>query len=231
MLTNKPLAVNYSLLSSAVLMLAGCSITPKALTPLQQSLSPELPKTPPKAATASTQRTHKTPLNPAGQTLPTARASSPSQLSSQQTQQSNAPKAATADKVALCALRQCGKGYCWGGNSPLKGFDCSGLTQYAFQQGANLALPRTAAGQYQVATKIPKEHARRGDLVFFRTRGKHVSHVGIYLGEERFVHAPRSGKAITTAKLTGYWQQRLVGFGRIPGAQQPLLPKSVITKT
>lgn len=231
MLQNKQLAVNYSLLGSTLLMLAGCSVTPKQLVPLQQSLPPEPLKTPPKAEKSSATLAHKTSLNPAGQALQTASASPSSQLPPQQTQQPNAPKAAVAEKVALCALRQCGKGYCWGGNSPLKGFDCSGLTQYTFQQGANIALPRTAAGQYKAAIKIPKEHARRGDLVFFRTRGKQISHVGIYLGEERFVHAPRSGKVITTTKLAGYWRQRLVGFGRIPGAQQPLLPKSVITKT
>lgn len=233
MLHNKQLVANYSLLSSALLMLAGCSVTPKASTPLQQSLSPEPPKTPPKAETANAQRAHKTPLNPARQTLQTTSTTPPTPSPSQQAQQPNLPNttALAADNVTLCALRQCGKGYCWGGNNPLKGFDCSGLTQYAFQQGANLAIPRTAAGQYKIATKIPKAHARRGDLVFFRTRGKDVSHVGIYLGDERFVHAPRSGKAITTTKLAGYWQQRLVGFGRILGAKQPLLPKSVITKT
>lgn len=231
MLQNKQLAVNYSLLGSALLMLAGCSVTPKQLAPLQQSLPSEPPKTPPKTEKTNTTPAHKTQLNFAGHTLQTnVTAKSPGQWFEQRIPPLKAT-ALAANKVVLCALRQCGKSYCWGGNNPLKGFDCSGLTQYSFQQGANLTLPRTAAGQYQVAIKIPKEHAQRGDLVFFRTRGKQVSHVGIYLGDGRFVHAPRSGKAITTAQLAGYWKRRLVGFGRISGMQQPLLPKSVITKT
>ncbi|MFN3785241.1 MAG: C40 family peptidase [Thiothrix sp.] len=233
MLQNKQLVVSYSLLGSTLLMLAGCSITPKQLSPLQQSLAPEPPQTPPKAEKASTQRAHKTLLNPAEKTLQTPEAMPATPLRSQQTPQPDLPKAArlAADNITLCALRQCGKGYCWGGNSPLKGFDCSGLTQYSFRQGANLALPRTAAEQYRVANKIPQEHAQRGDLIFFRTRGKQVSHVGIYLGGNRFIHAPRSGKAITITPLAGYWKRHLVGFGRIPGVQQPLLPKSVIAKT
>lgn len=189
-----------SVVSSAVLTMAGCSLNPRVadITPLQ-SVQPDKP--PPVAAHHSPPLARKTPV------IPPSRA---------------------VDKVVLCALKQCGKRYCWGGNSPLKGFDCSGLTQYSFGQGANLAIPRTAAGQYKVALKIPHEKALRGDLVFFRTRGSAVSHVGIYLGDDKFIHAPRTGKAITLAKLSGYWKRKLVGFGRIPGAAQPLLPKSVI---
>ena len=67
-----------------------------------------------------------------------------------------------------------------------------------------------------------QQEARKGDLVFFRTRGKRVSHVGIYLGDNKFIHAPRTGKSITTSKLQGYWKQRLVGFGRVQGACRPV---------
>lgn len=205
MSSNNSLVLKYSVLGSTVLTMAGCSLSPRVadIVPIQ-TIQPD------KNRLAQANRAeHKTTLQ------------TPRSVSAK-------PAVTTLDKVALCALKQCGKGYCWGGNSPMKGFDCSGLTQYSFGQGASVSIPRTAAAQYKVAVKVPQEHAGRGDLVFFRTRGKRVSHVGIYLGENRFVHAPRTGKAITTTKLEGYWKRRLVGFGRIPGASQPLLPRSVI---
>lgn len=137
------------------------------------------------------------------------------------TTQQGAKAITLIDRVVWKAQKQQGKMYRWGGTSPITGFDCSGLTQYAFKDGAQITLPRTAAEQYQIATKIPREQASRGDLVFFRTSGKRISHVGIYLGNNRFVHAPRTGRAITTEDLTGYWARTLVGFGRIPGACKP----------
>lgn len=120
-------------------------------------------------------------------------------------------------QAIMCATRQHGKRYRRGGSSPSTGFDCSGLTQYAFRQGSGVHLPRTAAGQYQAATKISRKAARAGDLVFFQTRGRHIGHVGIYVGNGKFVHAPRPGKPVTTEALSGYWSKHLVGFGRITG--------------
>jgi cell wall-associated NlpC family hydrolase len=125
------------------------------------------------------------------------------------------------DRVVWNAQKQQGKMYRYGGESPTTGFDCSGLTQFAFGRGAGVALPRTAADQYRAATKVSPAQAQKGDLVFFNTRGRHVSHVGIYLGDGRFVHAPRTGRAITTEALDGYWAKRLIGFGRIPGVCVP----------
>lgn len=111
--------------------------------------------------------------------------------------------------------QQQGKRYRFGGSNPSTGFDCSGLTQYAFKRGAGIQLPRTAAAQYQVAQKVPRSAARQGDLVFFQTRGRRIGHVGVYLGNGKFIHAPSSGKRVTTTPLTGYWSKRLVGFGRV----------------
>ncbi len=125
------------------------------------------------------------------------------------------------EKVVWNAQKQQGKMYRWGGTSPVTGFDCSGLTQYAFRQGAGVSIPRTAAEQYAAAVKVSPTQARKGDLVFFKTRGNRVSHVGVYLGQNKFLHAPRTGKAITTSALDGYWQRTFVGFGRIPGACRP----------
>lgn len=126
------------------------------------------------------------------------------------------------DRVVWNAQKQQGKPYVYGGESPKTGFDCSGLTQFAFEQGAGVSLPRTAAEQYVSSVKISKQEASKGDLVFFKTAGSRVSHVGIYLGDDKFVHAPRTGRAITTDKLQGYWADKLVGFGRVPGVCKPV---------
>nr|CAA6830029.1 MAG: Unknown protein [uncultured Thiotrichaceae bacterium] len=122
------------------------------------------------------------------------------------------------ERVIHNAKQQIGTKYVWGGASPKTGFDCSGLVQHSMKKGANVKVPRTAAEQYKASVKVPSKQASRGDLIFFKTRGKSVSHVGIYLGENKFVHAPRTGRKITTSNLSGYWKQRFVGFGRIPGA-------------
>ncbi len=122
------------------------------------------------------------------------------------------------ENVIGSAKQQIGTKYVWGGKSPATGFDCSGLVQHSMKAGANVRLPRTAAEQYQASVKIAPEQAARGDLVFFNTRGKSVSHVGIYLGGNKFLHAPRTGKTVTTTVLSAYWKKRLIGFGRIPGA-------------
>ncbi len=124
-----------------------------------------------------------------------------------------------AERVINVGSKQLGKKYRWGGENPLSGFDCSGLVQYSMKTGAGVVLPRTAADQYAVSTKVPAAQAMRGDLVFFNTsRRKRISHVGIYLGNNIFLHAPRAGKRIERAVISGYWQNRLIGFGRLPGA-------------
>lgn len=122
------------------------------------------------------------------------------------------------ERVIHNAKEQIGSKYVWGGASPKTGFDCSGLVQHSIAAGANVKVPRTAAEQYSAAVKVSSQQASRGDLIFFKTRGNSVSHVGIYLGDEKFVHAPRTGLKVTTSQLSGYWKERFVGFGRIPGA-------------
>lgn len=122
------------------------------------------------------------------------------------------------ERVIHTAKKQIGTRYVWGGASPKTGFDCSGLVQHSIKTGADVKVPRTAAQQYKVAVKVPGNEASRGDLIFFKTTGNAVNHVGIYLGDNKFVHAPRTGRKITTSKLSAYWKQRFVSFGRIPGA-------------
>jgi cell wall-associated NlpC family hydrolase len=104
---------------------------------------------------------------------------------------------------AVAALRvaesRIGAPYRYGGAGP-DAFDCSGLVSYAFRQ-AGIGVPRTAAQQFAAATQVTRPELRPGDLVFFRLSGREVSHVGIYAGDDRFVHAPQRGGHVRMASL------------------------------
>jgi cell wall-associated NlpC family hydrolase len=121
-----------------------------------------------------------------------------------------------ATRVVGTAMTQVGVPYRYGGSSPAQGFDCSGLVFYAYgQQG--IAVPRTAAQQFAAAIPVREQDLRPGDLVFFRLAGPRddVSHVGIYSGQRRFVHAPQSGRRVGEASLDDeFYRQRLAGYGR-----------------
>ena len=101
-------------------------------------------------------------------------------------------------RAASVAKTMIGTPYKWGGSTP-GGFDCSGLVQYSYNK-AGLSVPRTSRDQYSASRHISLRQARTGDLVFFRFDGR-ISHVGIYLGDGRFVHAPSSGKQVEVASL------------------------------
>ena len=109
-----------------------------------------------------------------------------------------------------------GTPYRYGGTSPGKGFDCSGLVYYVHQQ-LGVDVPRTSANQYRAALPVSRRALRPGDLVFFHTYGrKLVSHVGIYVGKGKFIHAPSSGKRVSTANLNDkYWRKHYTGAGRL----------------
>lgn len=130
----------------------------------------------------------------------------------------HAAKVAPVKGILKTAGRFVGWKYRYGGATPKTSFDCSGLVQYAYRKGANVSVPRTAASQFKASTRIPQRIAQPGDLVFFNTLGRRVSHVGLYLGKNRFLHAPRTGKRIQVSRIKGYWKRKLIGFGRIPGA-------------
>jgi cell wall-associated NlpC family hydrolase len=129
---------------------------------------------------------------------------------------SSAPKQAGADvgaSAARHALEMQGKPYRTGGNSP-RGFDCSGLVQYSYAR-ANMRLPRSTEGQWASSRAIAWKEIRPGDLLFFNEEGKRNSHVAIYVGNSRFVHAPSSGKRVSTASLADrYWSQSFAGARR-----------------
>lgn len=128
----------------------------------------------------------------------------------------SAPKQTGADagaSAARHALEMRGKPYRPGGNSP-RGFDCSGLVQYSYAQ-VNLRLPRRTEDQWASSRAVSRKEIRPGDLLFFHQEGKRNSHVAIYVGDGRFVHAPSSGKQVSTANLTDrYWTQHFAGARR-----------------
>ena len=119
----------------------------------------------------------------------------------------------TAYEASNIAAAMVGKPYRYGGNSP-NGFDCSGLVYYSYRH-AGLAVPRSTATQRARSHKVSLSHLSRGDLLFFDQEGKYSSHVGIYLGGNRFVHAPSHGKHVRVDSLNEhYWQKHLVDARR-----------------
>ena len=107
-----------------------------------------------------------------------------------------------------------GTPYRYGGDHPNEGFDCSGLVYYTHGK-MGVAVPRVSRDQYQRARKIPVSAAKPGDIIFFSDAVK-LSHIAIYIGDNRFVHAPSSGKTVSLGELSApYYQKHLVGIGRL----------------
>lgn len=118
-------------------------------------------------------------------------------------------------KVVKHAKGVIGMPYEYGGKTPNEGFDCSGLVQYSYQK-AGMKVPRTTMSLYKETRRIKKAVLLPGDLVFFKLTNKLTSHVGIYAGNERFIHAPSSGKKVMVSKISDpYWKKKFVGGGRI----------------
>jgi cell wall-associated NlpC family hydrolase len=116
-------------------------------------------------------------------------------------------------EVVAIAETMIGKPYRYGGSSPA-GFDCSGLVQYSFTK-AGYSVPRDTGSLYQKTKRVDRDELKPGDLLFFRIEGR-MSHVGIYVDGDRFVHAPSSGKKVGYGSLESpYWKARFVKAGRI----------------
>lgn len=133
-------------------------------------------------------------------------------------QRQNQAAFSTESAMVAEALNQLGVRYRFGGNSPDTGFDCSGLVAYTAERSLGLKLPRNAADMARQSTTIERNELRPGDLVFFNTLGRRFSHVGIYMGENRFVHSPSAGGVVRVENMTmAYWSKRYNGARRIEG--------------
>lgn len=127
---------------------------------------------------------------------------------------SSSPK--TTKTLASTALNFLGIKYRFGGEAPNTGFDCSGLVSYAAEKSLGLKLPRSAAEMAREGKSVKSSELKKGDLVFFNTRGHRNSHVGIYLGNHQFVHAPRTGAVVRIESMDlAYWKKRYNGARRL----------------
>ncbi|MDR5757460.1 C40 family peptidase [Caballeronia sp. LZ035] len=128
--------------------------------------------------------------------------------------------ASKAGDVVVGALNMIGVRYRWGGNSPDSGLDCSGFVRYVFQDTLGMTLPRRAEEMSRVGEKVRVSDLKPGDLVFFNTMRRSFSHVGIYIGDNKFVHSPSTGSTIRVDDMEdGYWEKRFQGARRIDNAQ------------
>lgn len=122
--------------------------------------------------------------------------------------------------VVMSAMSLLGVPYVFGGNSPSKGLDCSGFIKFIFDKSVKTSLPRTSAAMAKEGVAVAKENLKPGDLVFFNTRGFANSHVGLYIGNNKFLHAPRTGKTVEVANMgLPYWSKRYNGARRIEGSK------------
>jgi cell wall-associated NlpC family hydrolase len=130
--------------------------------------------------------------------------------------------AGKAGDVVVGALNMIGVRYRWGGNTPDSGLDCSGFVRYVFQDTLGLSLPRRAEEMSRVGEKVSMSNLKPGDLVFFNTMRRSFSHVGIYIGDNKFVHSPSTGSTIRVDDLDdGYWEKRFQGARRVETSFTP----------
>lgn len=127
-----------------------------------------------------------------------------------------------ASELVVNAMGFLGVPYKWGGTSAETGFDCSGFVRAIYKQSVGLLLPRQAEQQAAATQKIEKTDLQPGDLVFFNTMRRAFSHVGIYVGDGKFIHSPRAGSEVRVESLSlSYWQRRFDGARRVADATSP----------
>jgi cell wall-associated NlpC family hydrolase len=127
--------------------------------------------------------------------------------------------ASQASRLTVTALDMAGVRYRYGGDTPESGFDCSGLVRHVFSTAWNRTLPRTSLEISRAGEKIEVGELQPGDLVFYNTLKRRFSHVGIYLGDHKFIHSPASGGKVRIENMNlAYWKQRFNGARRISAA-------------
>ena len=136
----------------------------------------------------------------------------------------------TASDLVSTAMGFIGVPYRYGGTSAESGFDCSGFVRATYEKTLGKVLPRRAADQAAATQSISRSELRPGDLVFFNTMRRAFSHVGIYVGDGKFIHAPRSGARVRVESMDGsYWSSRFNGARRVPGSEG--IASTITTKT
>ena len=140
----------------------------------------------------------------------------PVQPTAAQPAPSTNPSQSERSEALLQALLALGLDYRYGGNSPVTGFDCSGLVAHVYREALGIRLPHNTLAQSEAGIAVSLSELQPGDLVFYDTLKRPYSHVGIYLGDGRFVHAPKSGARVRVESLqSAYWSQRFSGARRI----------------
>ncbi|MBZ6006611.1 C40 family peptidase, partial [Paraclostridium bifermentans] len=127
----------------------------------------------------------------------------------------NPGQSSSADKVINIAKQQLGKTYVWGAEGP-NTFDCSGFTLYSFKNGAGVNLPRVSKEQSKYGTSVSKSNLQKGDLVFFDTDGDGVvNHVGIYIGNNEFIHASSGAGKVVISQFNSYYNSKFTNARRV----------------
>lgn len=131
-----------------------------------------------------------------------------------------------ASELAMRAMGMLGIHYKYGGNTPETGLDCSGLVHLIFKEAWGKDVPRTAKELSQTGEHVDKADLQPGDLVFYNTLKRRFSHVGIYLGDHKFIHAPSTGGKVRIESMdVGYWKKRFNGARRI---SEPTMPQASV---
>jgi len=126
------------------------------------------------------------------------------------------PSSTRGPELVFQALAASGVPYRRGGDSPETGFDCSGLVAHVYREAFGIQLPHNARAQSRMGKHVTLRGLEAGDLVFYNTERRPYSHVGIYLGDQRFIHAPRPGAAVRIEDMrTAYWVRRFDGARRV----------------
>jgi murein DD-endopeptidase len=154
------------------------------------------------------------PYQPVGQRPIVVPSGAPAKIDMHLPAQGSAYEPNVGSEIVIRAISLLGAPYQWGGAGP-DAFDCSGLVHFIHNE-LGIEVPRTAEEQFKAATRIDVDELEPGDLLFFKIRGKRVSHVAIYAGSGRFVHAPQTGRPIELRPLNdGYYRPRLAAAGRL----------------
>ncbi|MCY0386372.1 C40 family peptidase [Robbsia sp. Bb-Pol-6] len=206
---------------TSVLVLAAQSAT------ADETMVSQLPATPASSQVSAAPPATNSAASLSSQTLPAAYATSQGapalSANLQGTSGADAPRpsflagvASKAGDVVVGALNLIGVRYRWGGNTPDSGLDCSGFVRYVFQDTLNFTLPRRAVEMSRVGEKVRFNDLKPGDLVFFNTVARTISHVGIYIGHDKFVHSPSTGSTIRVDEMNDrYWETRFRGARRV----------------